>query len=359
VAAEADQREHAEREQAEHRRPEHSRALAPASRREYEERQRQAGRDLDSDADHERARGRAKARARAGAQHERRGERQQHQRVVVRAADGEHEQHRIEADERRRPAARLAELARRARDQRDRAEAARDGEPLERPQRAREAERRRRVAEQCEQWAIGGVLVGPAEEREDFVARRLRRYVRVRIEPVQRAETGKADVAEHVLGDQRRPEQQDRVRRDDRQSERAHRQRAGACEHEQIARAHDQHQRLEAPRAEAHVQAGHRPGQPRRPAAAARRHVLRRFPRRPGAREKDRHDDAEQPEQPECARRARALAGHLAPGRAANAAWSATTGANRRAWRGRGGLHRLIVTSSRKEAYGGKCRIPA
>ena len=34
-------------------------------------------------------------------------------------------------------------------------------------------------------------------------------------------------------------------------------------------------------------------------------------------------------------------------------------GVNRRARRGRGDRHRLIVTSSRRQACGGKCRIPS
>ena len=57
-----------------------------------------------------------------------------------------------------------------ARDQRDRAEARQHGERLECPQPAGQPERHEGVAEQREQRAVGGVLVGPAEER-----RRLRR----------------------------------------------------------------------------------------------------------------------------------------------------------------------------------------
>lgn len=182
--------------------------------------------------------------------------------------------------------------------------------------------------------------------------------MRVRVETVQCAHAGKADIAEHVLGDQRRPQQQDRVCRDDREHERAHRQCTRAREHEQIARAHDQRQRLKAPGVEAHVQTRQRACQPRRPAATACRYVLRRFAGCSSAREEYRRNDAEQAEQPECAGRARVLAPHAVTASRSSSV-ERTPGASRRARRGRGGLHRLIVTSSRREAYGGKCRIPA
>ncbi len=121
VRAEADHADCAERQEAEHGRHRHSPALTPVARREHDERQHQAGRDLHADAHHQRSRGRAKARARAGAQGQRRREHHQHQRVVVRAADRQHEQHRVEPDECRRPSPRLPEPPRRARDERDRA----------------------------------------------------------------------------------------------------------------------------------------------------------------------------------------------------------------------------------------------
>jgi hypothetical protein len=180
----------------------------------------------------------------------RRGQREDDQRVVVRAADGEHEQHRVKPDERDRPAARHADPLGREPDQRDRPEARDDGEGLERPQRAADAERDGRIAEQREQRAVRRVLVGPAEEREHFVARCLRGDVRVRVQSVQRAEPGEADVAEDVLGDQRRPEQQDRVREHNRDPQRAQRHRARAHEDRDIAGAHHQRQRLKAARPE-------------------------------------------------------------------------------------------------------------
>ncbi len=118
------------------------------------------------------------------------------------------------------------------------------------------------------------MLVRPTEEGEDFVARGLCGDVRVRIEAVQRAESREADVAEHVLGDQRRSEQEDCVGRHDGRRDRAQAERARGEQHEQVARAHDQAERLKAARADAQAETFERPSQPADPAAAARGHVL-------------------------------------------------------------------------------------
>ncbi len=299
MTAEADQADRAEHEQPEHGALQRRQPLACARRAEQHERQRQAGGHLHADPRHERRRGRAEARRGAGREHQRSRQREQDQRVVVRATHGEHEQHGIQPDEGRRPATRLPEPAGGAHDQRDGAEAAEHGERLERPQPARQPERHEGVAEQREQRAVGGVLVGPAQEGEDFVARGLRRDVRVRVEAVQRAESREADVAEHVLGDQRRPEQQDRVGRHDCCRDRAQAERARRRQHEQVARAHDQAERLKAARADAHAEPLQRPGQPADPAAAARGDVLRGLAGCAGDRQEGRRDDAEQPEQPQ------------------------------------------------------------
>jgi hypothetical protein len=276
----------------------------------------------------------------------------------VRAADGEHEQHGVQPDKGRGPARGVPEPPRGARRQRDRREARDDGERLECPQPAGQTEWRRRIAEQREQRAIWGVLIRPADEREGFVARRLCGDVRVRVEPVQRAEPGKADVAKDVLREQRRSEQQDHVRGDDRRGDRPEWERLRGEQHERIARAHDQHQRLESPRAEAHAETLERAREPARPAARAGGHVLRRFAGDAGARQEHGHDDAEQPEQTERADRAgRALGPPLRGVAVASAQRFA--GLNRRARRGRGDRHRLIVTSTRRQACGRKCRIPS
>ena len=348
MGAKADQPDGTEREQAEHGGSGHLPPFAPARGREHEERQHQAGRDLDADADHERRGGCAKAGARPGGERKRRGEHHQDQRVVVRPADGQHEQHRVQPDERSGPATRASQLARGARDEGDRGQARGDGDGLERPQAASKPEWRGGVAGECEQRPVGRVLVGPADEPEDFIARGLGGGVRVRVQPVQRAQAGKAQVAEHVLRDQRRSQQQDRVCAKDRRNHSAHRQRARDRQHEQVARAHDQRQRLKAARADTHAQALERAGHPSGPAAAAAGHVLRRFPGCAGDHEEGRHDDPQQGEQPERPRNRRRAARGWAAG-AAQATAGAARGIGRHARQGRGGRrHRPIVTSSRQ-----------
>jgi hypothetical protein len=344
VRAEPDQPDSAERQQTAERRNGDPPSLAPARRRQHDERQRQPGGDLDADAGRESPRGRAKARARPGRERERGGERRHDQRVVVRATDGEHEQHGVQTHERDRRSPRPAQLARGASHQRDGRQARADGHGLERPQAARQAQRRGRVAGHGEQRPIGRVLVWPADEPEHFVAGCLRGDVRIGVESVQRAESREAEIAEHVLGDQRRSQQQDRVRRDDRRDDRSHRQRAREGQGEQIARAHDEREGLKGARADTHAKTLQRAGQPRRPAAAASGHVLRRFARGAGGGEQDRHDDPRQAEQAERAlyrggasrRRAARGAGP------AGAKWRADLCARQ----SRGGRHRVIVASS-------------
>jgi hypothetical protein len=359
MGAEADQRDGSQRDDPGRRGQRDAQARLAAPRGEHQKRQRQAGRQLHADAGHERHRAAAQVRAHAGRQRERGGQREDDQRVVVRAADGEHEQHGVQPYERDRPAPRPADPLGREPDQRDRAEARDDGDRLERPQRAADAEWHGPVAEQREQRAVRRVLVGPAEEREHFVARCLRGDVRVRVQSVQRAEPGKADVAEDVLGDQRRPEQQDHVREHDRDPQRAQRQRAHAHEDREIARAHHQRQRLKAARPErAQVQCPERPGEPWRPAAAARRHVLRRRGRGLGGGQEDGHDHREQPELPERTRQPGAIA-RRRPARSIARA-GGPSGLGRRAGGGRGGLHRVIVAvapGGRWQCVGRRARV--
>lgn len=111
VAAEADQSEHAERAEAERRGNGHPDALVASARAEHEEWQHEPGGHLDTDAGDERRRTRAQARAGAGAEGECRSQSQKDQRVVVRSADGEHEQDRVQADERHGRAPRATEPA--------------------------------------------------------------------------------------------------------------------------------------------------------------------------------------------------------------------------------------------------------
>lgn len=133
VRAEADQRERAEREQAEHGGAQHPAPVAPALGCEHEECQRKSRRDLDADANDERAGGGTKARAGAGGERQRGGEHHRDQRVVVCAADRQHEQHGVQSDERDRPAARLAELAGGPRNECNGRKAGGDGHGLQRP----------------------------------------------------------------------------------------------------------------------------------------------------------------------------------------------------------------------------------
>lgn len=273
VRSEADQPNRRQREQAQPGARRHRDALAAVLGGEHEERQHDAGRDLDADPRDQHAGAGAQARAGPGGERERSGEQEQDQRVVVRPPDRELEQHRVQAHEGRRPAGGMAEDRGGPRDQRHRAEARADRDRLERPQPAGETQRGRRVAGEREERAVGGVLEGPADEREDRIARGFGRHMRVGVEAVQGAHAGEAEVAEHVLGEQGRPEQEDQVGQHDRREERAHSERPRGEQHEQVARAHDQRKRLEAARRDAEAQALERTSQPTRPAAAARGHV--------------------------------------------------------------------------------------
>jgi hypothetical protein len=317
-------------------------ALAGARRGQYQERQHEPGGDLDRDPRGQCARGGGRARVRAGRQRQRQRERRQQQRVVVRSADRQHEQHRVQADERDRPAGGVPAQGGGAGDQRHRGEARDDGDRLERPQPARQPQRHERVAEQREQRSVRRVLERPADEPERLVGWGFRGDVRVRVESVHDAQPGEREVAEHVLGDQRRPEQQDRIRRDDRAHERRRRQPSRDEQHERVARAHGQHQRLEARAREADAEAVQRPREPSRPAAGAGRHVLGW--RRGGARGHKEHarDDAEQRERAERAREpGRHLSARLRAGARTRAAGDPGGG-----WGG-GGLYCAIVAPPR------------
>jgi hypothetical protein len=224
MRTETDQPEDRQGGERQHGAREHLEPFAGARGREHQERQHQAGRHLDADARHERACGGAEARVGAGRQRERGRQHQQDQRVVVRPADRQHEQYRVQPNERRRPAPGVPEATAGSHDQRHRAQAARDRQRLERPQPAGQPQRSRRVAREREQRTVGGVLERPSDEREDGVGRGFRRHVRIRVESVQSPHPPECQVPEHVLGDQRRAEQQDHVGRHDRDHQRAHRQ---------------------------------------------------------------------------------------------------------------------------------------
>jgi hypothetical protein len=294
VHAEADHADREQHEQAERGARQRREALPSQRRCEDEERQHEPCGQLDSHTHRERARSGTQARTGPGAQREREREQRHDERVVVRAADRQHEQNGIQPHEARRPTAAAPEAVHGAPGQGDRGEARERSERLERPQTARQPERRGGVAGEREQRAVWGVLKRPADEREDPVGGRFGGEVRVGVEAVQRAHARKREVTEHVLGDQRRSEQQDRVREHDRSRDRAHRKPSRGREDERVARAHDQREGLEAPTAQTHAEAVPRACEPRWPATAARRHILRR--RRRGARAHQQHgrEDAEQ-----------------------------------------------------------------
>ncbi len=276
VHAEADHAHERDRQQRRARAERHARPLAHARRGKHQKRQHQPGGDLHADARRQRARSCARALTCAGGERQRERQRQQQQRVVVRSTHRQHQQHRVQAHERHRPAGRVPQSPGGAPDQCDRAEARDHGERLERPQPAGEAQRHERIAEQREQRAVRRVLKRPADEPVGRVGGRFGGKVRVRVQSMQDAHAREVEVAEHILGDQRRSEQQDRVRRHDRRRQRRQWQPARDQQHQRVARAHDQHQRLEAGAREADAKPAQRTCQPRWPPALARRHVLRR-----------------------------------------------------------------------------------
>jgi hypothetical protein len=293
VHAEAEQPDHRHRRQRRARAQRHQQAFARARHRQHQERERQPGRDLDAHARRQRRRADPRTGRR---ERQREREREQQQRVVVGATDAEHQQHGVQADERHRPAWRVSRARRRPREQRHRGEAGHDSDRLERPQAAGEPQRRDRVADEREQRAVWRVKERPADEVEHRVPRGLRGEVRVRIETVQRAQPRERQVPEHVLGDERRPQQQRRVSEHDRTHERGRRQPTRGEQHQRVARTHQQRQRLEAVARQADPQPRQRPCQPRGPAAAACGDVQRR--RRGCARADQEHagDHTDQPD---------------------------------------------------------------
>lgn len=95
MTAEADQRYRCNHDDPEHGALERPSPIPRTRRAEQHERQRQAGRDLHADPGYERCGSRAEARCGPRRERERGRQREDDQRVVVCAADGEHEQHGI------------------------------------------------------------------------------------------------------------------------------------------------------------------------------------------------------------------------------------------------------------------------
>ena len=217
----------------------------------------------------------------------------------MRAAHGQLEQHGIEPDERRRGLTRPPHPGRGARDQCHGCEAREHGDRLQRPHPCAQPERDEQIGPEREQRAVGGVLEGPADEREHGVDRRFGGDVRVRVKPMQDAEPREGQIAEHVLGEQRRPEQQRQVGERDRRGDRLAGQLADRHQHRGVAGAHRKRPGLEAARADARREPAQRSGQPAGPAAAARGHERPRGGGRAGGEQQRRRDDRRQPARPE------------------------------------------------------------
>jgi hypothetical protein len=154
VHAEADYADDRHREQGGRRAQRDPQPLAPARCAEHEERQRKTRRELHAHARRQRGRCRARSPARPRAQRQRRAECQQQQRVVVRAPHSQHQQDRVQAQERGCPRRRLAETPSGTRDQRDCAEAGDDCDCLERPQAPRQPQGCDRIAREREHRTV-------------------------------------------------------------------------------------------------------------------------------------------------------------------------------------------------------------
>ena len=305
VRAEAHDRHDREQHQRSRGAPRHPHPLAQVPGREHHEWQHQSGRGLHAHPEHDQRRGAAQPWRRPGRQQQRARKHEQHERIVVRTAHRQLERHRVQADESGRPLRRVPHLLRGPRDQCHRTKTRRHRDPLQRPQATRHAKRCERVGPECEQRPVGRVLKRPPDEREHRVCGRFGGHVRVGVQPVQHAQPRKRQVAEHVLGDQRRPQQQHHVHREDRREDRLARQRSGGEQHRHVARAHHKRQRLEAARAEPKPEAVQWPIQPRGPAALASRHILRRSAGRSAGHAEHAHERSQQPGDSEHSRRHR------------------------------------------------------
>ena len=273
-------------------------ALGPAAAGEHQERQHEAGGELHAHARGEGERRRARTpfgRGRdRGAQEQGEREGQQQQRVVVRAADCVHQQHRVQAEEHECERRRAPEAPGRAGRQPDRAEARGRRERLERPQPARQAEWRGGIRREREQRPVGRVLERPPDEAEHRVRSGFGREMRIGIEPVQRPHPCEREVPEDVLGDQRWAEQQDQVRRHDRGGQHGQRQDPRGRQHHEVARADHEHERLEAALAELGAEPSERAREPAGPAAGVRGHIARGRRRGLGAEHEDGGDERHQ-----------------------------------------------------------------
>ena len=190
-------------------------------------------------------------------------------------------------------------------------------------------------------------MVGPAEVVDDRVGGRFCGDARVGVKPVKRAHAREAEIAEHVLGYQRRTQQQGDVRGEDRQRERPPGKSARHEQDREIAAAHHERERLEAARAQGLAKTLVWTRQPARPASAAGGDILRWFAGRPGRQQKAAPDEAEQGERSDRRQNKRGATivwcGRAAARTAARPASRQRTSVRR----GHGGLHRTIVAAAR------------
>ncbi len=213
----------------------------------------------------------------------------------MRSAHSQLEHHRVQTDKYRRPLCRAPHLLGGTRGQCHRAQARRDRDRLQRPQSTRQPQRRQRIAAKREQRAIGRVLKRPSDKRKHGIGGGFGGHMRVGVKAMQHTQSRKRQVAEHILGDQRWSQQQYHVRRHDRRGDRPAREHPRGEQHRHIARAHRERQCLKAARADPKPKVVQRPIQPRRPAPAAARHVLRGDARRAGRHAKHACEHAYEP----------------------------------------------------------------
>lgn len=188
--------------------------------------------------------------------------------------DRQQQQDGVEPHERRRRLGRAAHPRGRAGAQRNGSQACRHRHRLQRPQPAAEPDQRERVGAEREQRPVGRMLEGPADEREDGIDGRFRGDVRIGVQAVQDPQARERQVAEHVLGDQRRTQQQQRVGRQDADGDSAPGQRSRRAQRSRVAGAKQECPQLESTPADVQSQPRKRPRQPAGPAAAAGRYEL-------------------------------------------------------------------------------------
>jgi hypothetical protein len=202
MGSEPDDPQRSHRNQARDGCEQHSGALPPAGVAEDQEGQHQPGRQLHADARRQGQSGGSWPRGPlggGGTQQQRQRQEHDQGRVVVGAADGQHQQHGVEAQEGGREGGGAAQALRGPGGQPDRCEAAEAGECLQGPQPAGGAERHGCIAGQREQGPVGGVLEGPADEAEDGVGGGFGGEMGVGVEAVEGPHPCERRIAEDVL----------------------------------------------------------------------------------------------------------------------------------------------------------------